>query len=895
MKVHNLGGSTPQAQSGMQRAADKWIGVTHLVSNAKPGDRININGENEYAFGSQTINGLQLVGTGSPQKTILSGGQLEFAGNSVLANCTIKCTRIAKTALAFRTVQPGSVLAVHNVLVEAPTRMRPAHPDVYIGKNTSVWAFGSALGRVLVDGGQLHVSPSSSAVDVSTVNGGTVVQVPEYGQIAPEGGPPANQAARQEAGVIDQAARQAIASGLQGRHLREAVKQAARQAPRQNRQAAPPPAPTKAAQPPNTQPTPTAQSRGLLPEPASVSPWASLLDTTKQAASAFLSQREASAGAQRPAASRSGMPQPSTPIGPIGHPGPQVHAGRALTWRAVDGHDWKTAISSQLEVGDTVYLEEGEYWLPGTMLNNIKILGTGAPDRTVLNIIDGSLQPGTGQSLSLSNLTIRSKAGSPAIANTVGRSMTLFNVVIDHPLGSDDKQMASVGTASGTTTMRNCEVRYDKYDGSGFVSVVSGGKLHAMNSDLGLLACSRGVAELENCSVSHVDVDKEGHVTVAHTLWLTKRGSTDTPAIATETGGSIAVGQVVTQEKTTPIKADSGSTINIGTFIAPEDSEATIEELEDATIHVGGNPDQIRRTSGDQSLTRKPSNRTIAEVLAELDNMIGQDEVKQQVRSLIALTELNKTRRDRGLTTGDSPITQHFIFAGPPGTGKTTIARIIGDVFRALGALKSGHVVEVDRSNLVGENFGSPGVLTTERLDEAMDGVLLVDEAYSLQQEGYQGGDAPGNEVIATILKRMEDDRDRLVVIATGYSEDMERFLDANPGLRDRFRSHITFTHYSADELVQIVLSMANSSGSRISDDAIQVLHAAMQDIERQGLNQSRTFGNGRFARNLVARAEQEQAVRLSQLPNPSNDDLTTLNDHDMKAALANEMRKLRP
>lgn len=862
MKVHNLGGSTPQAQGGMQRAAEKWIGVTSLVSAAKPGDRININVENEYAFGYQIINGLRIVGMGSPQKIVLSGGQLEFAGNSVLANCTIKCSRIGKSALAFRTVQPGSALEVHNVIVEAPTRLRPAHPDVYVGKGTAVWAYGSALGRVLVDGGRLHVSPSSSAVDVSTVNGGTVVQVPEYGQAAPHDSPAPNQGSQQQRGPEPQ------------------------------------PSPQQAPQPrqeTTTQPTPTAQSRGLLPEPASVSPWASLLDTTKQAASAFLSQREASAGAQRPAASRSGMPQPSTPIGPIGHPGPQVHAGRALTWRAVDGHDWKTAISSQLEVGDTVYLEEGEYWLPGTMLSNIKILGTGAPDRTVLNIIDGSLQPGTGHSLSLSNLTVRGKAGVPAIGNVEGRSMTLFNVVVDHPLGSDETQMAAVLVASGTTTMKNCEVRYDKYSGSGLVSVVSGGKLHATNSDLGFLNCSRGVAELENCNVSHVAVDKEGQVTVEHTLWLTKRGSTDSIAIRAETGGRIAVGQVVTQEKTTPIDADSGSTINIGTFIAPEDSEATIEELEDATIHVGGNPDQIRRTSGDQSLTRKPSNRTIAEVLAELDNMIGQDEVKQQVRSLIALTELNKTRRDRGLTTGDSPITQHFIFAGPPGTGKTTIARIIGDVFRALGALKSGHVVEVDRSKLVGENFGSPGVLTTERLDEAMDGVLLVDEAYSLQQEGYQGGDAPGNEVIATILKRMEDDRDRLVVIATGYSEDMERFLDANPGLRDRFRSHITFTHYSADELVQIVLSMANSSGSRIPDDAIQVLHAAMQDIERQGLNQSRTFGNGRFARNLVARAEQEQAMRLSQLPNQSNDDLTTLSGHDIAAALEAETRKLRP
>ena len=858
MKVHNLGGSTPQAQSGMRRTAEKWIGVTHLVSAAKPGDRININVENEYVFGSQTVNGLQIVGTGSPQKTILYGGQLEFTGNSVLANCTIKCTRIAKTALAFRTAQPGSVLAVHNVIVEAPTRMRPAHPDVYIGKHTSVWAYGSALGRVLVDGGQLHVSPSSTAVDVSTVNGGTVVQVPEYGQTAPHD----SAAANQRRGPAPQPPPQQVPqAGLET----------------------------------TTQPTPTVRSRGLLPEPESVSPWASLLDTTKQAASAFLGQKESSDGAPRPAASRSDTPQPSTPIGPIGHPGPLIIAGRAVTWRAVDGHDWNNAIRSQLEAGDTVQLEEGEYWIPGAMLNDIKFLGTSAPENTVLNVIDGFLEPATGRSLGLSNLTVRGKAGVPAIGNLQGLSIALYNVVLDHPLGWDEEQVPTIVVASGTTTMKNCTVRYDKHNLSDFVRVVSGGTLHATNSELGFLSCHRGVAELDNCSASMVLAESEGQVTVSRTLWLNSRGSADHRAITTDTGGRVVAGQVVTQEKTTSIAAVSGSTINIGAFIAPEGSEAITEELEDSTIHVGGNSDQIRRASGGQSMTRKPSNRTLDEVLAELDAMVGQDEVKAQVRALIAMTQLNKTRQERGLISSDASVTQHFIFAGPPGTGKTSIARIIGDIYQALGALKSGHVVEVDRSKLVGEHFGSPGALTTESIDEAMDGVLLVDEAYSLQQEGYQGGDAPGNEVIATILKRMEDDRDRLVVIATGYSEDMERFLDANPGLRDRFRSHITFAHYSANELVQIVLNMVNSSGSRISNDAMQLLHTAMQDIERQGFNQSRTFGNGRFARNLVARAEQEQAVRLSQLTNPSNDELTTLNDHDMQAALANEIRKLRP
>lgn len=857
MKVHNLGNLTSQQKGGVKRTAERWLAMPALVATAKPGDRINIVVEDEYSFGSQAVNGLQIIGNGSTQKIILSGGQIEFRGNSVLANCTIKCTRVATAALAFSTIEPGTTLAVHNVVVSAPTRLRPGHPDVHVGRGTSMWAYGSFLGQVVVDGGRLHMSPSSAAANVTAINGGVVVKVPEFGQSAPQDG---------------------VTVGQGGQQLREPSPQPA---PQQVPQPAPQPRQVQ-----DPQPVADAERRD------GPSNFSSLIESRKQA---WLGRKKAAAGPSRPETNRSHVPQPRAPIGTIGHPGPLVIAGRAVTWKTADGHDWKNAIISQLEAGDTVQLEEGEYWIPGTMLNNIKFLGTGAPEHTVINVIDGTLEPCIGQSLTFSNLTIRGKAGAPAIANRQGRSMALRNVIVDHPQGAEGAQTAAIVAASGTTTMKNCSVRYDKYNVSGFMKVDSGGTLHATSSDLGFLYCARGVAELDDCSAARIAAANEGQVSVPHTLWLTNRGAADLFAIATETGGRIAAGQVVTQEKTTPIKAESGSTINIGAFIAPEGSEATTEELEDATIHVGGNPDQIRRTSGDQSLTRTPSTRTLDEALAELDAMVGQDEVKAQVRAMIAMTQLKKTRQERGLTSGDAKITQHFIFAGPPGTGKTSIARIIGDIYRALGALESGHVVEVDRSKLVFSHYGESAQQTNERVDEATGGVLLVDEAYSLQQKGYTGGDAAGKEVIDALLKRMEDDRGQFVVIATGYTEDMEEFLDSNAGLRDRFQGHIAFAHYSADELVQIVLSMVNSSGSRLSNDAIQMLHAAMQDIERRGLTQSRTFGNGRFARNLVARAEQEQAVRLSQLSNPSDAELTTLNAHDMQAALASEMRKLRP
>ena len=193
---------------------------------------------------------------------------------------------------------------------------------------------------------------------------------------------------------------------------------------------------------------------------------------------------------------------------------------------------------------------------------------------------------------------------------------------------------------------------------------------------------------------------------------------------------------------------------------------------------------------------------TVEGAIAELDELIGLEPVKQQVRAIAAQLRVAKLRDTHGLTS--QPPTRHFVFTGPPGTGKTTVARILGRIFAALGLLVRPEVVEAHRADLVGEHLGSTAIKTNKLIDSAMGGVLFVDEAYSLNNVGYDGGDAFGTEAVQSLLKRAEDDRDRLVIVLAGYTDDMDRFLRSNPGLASRFSTRVTFPSYSPADLVQI-------------------------------------------------------------------------------------------
>jgi len=278
-----------------------------------------------------------------------------------------------------------------------------------------------------------------------------------------------------------------------------------------------------------------------------------------------------------------------------------------------------------------------------------------------------------------------------------------------------------------------------------------------------------------------------------------------------------------------------------------------------------------------QSRTRPDAG---SDALDELAGMIGLARVKTEIATLVQRLKVEAARREQGLPV--APISLHMVFAGPPGVGKTVVARLYGQVLRDLGVLEKGHLVETDRAGLVAGYVGQTALKTKERIAEALDGILFIDEAYALVARGGTQGDSFGQEAIDTLLKEMEDRRDRLVVIVAGYPEQMQEFLAANPGLPSRFTKTIRFDSYDAEELLAIMRATAWREGLRLTDEPDQAVRAFfVQARERPD------FGNARTARTLLERAREAQAVRLAPHLAGGGVDLTEVTANDIAAAIA--------
>ncbi|WP_055492927.1 AAA family ATPase [Streptomyces sp. TP-A0356] len=318
------------------------------------------------------------------------------------------------------------------------------------------------------------------------------------------------------------------------------------------------------------------------------------------------------------------------------------------------------------------------------------------------------------------------------------------------------------------------------------------------------------------------------------------------------------------------------------------DADGRDVKLSDPEPPPGGLPaqsDLVREKASvpAQPLPAGPTDPALLEeALAELERMVGLEPVKRQVKALSAQLNMARLRAGQGLPV--QPPKRHFVFSGPSGTGKTTVARILGRVFYALGLLGGDHLVEAQRADLVGEYLGQTAVKANELIDSAIGGVLFVDEAYSLSNSGYGKGDAYGDEALQVLLKRAEDNRDHLVVILAGYPEGMDRLLAANPGLSSRFTTRVDFPSYRPLELTAIGEVLAAENGDVWDEEALEELRSIAGHVVNQGWIDE--LGNGRFLRTLYEKSCAYRDLRLSGYPGvPTRDDLSTLRLPDLMQA----------
>ena len=267
---------------------------------------------------------------------------------------------------------------------------------------------------------------------------------------------------------------------------------------------------------------------------------------------------------------------------------------------------------------------------------------------------------------------------------------------------------------------------------------------------------------------------------------------------------------------------------------------------------------------------------TFEQLMEELNSLVGLQSVKQDLTNLINLVKIRKLRESRGMKQPD--ITLHLVFSGNPGTGKTTVARLLAKIYKNLGVVSQGQLIEVDRSNLVAGYIGQTAVQTAEIVESAIGGILFIDEAYTL----VKGGDEKdfGQEAIDTLLKMMEDNRDDLIVIVAGYTDKMEEFVNSNPGLKSRFNKYIFFNDYSGKELTKIYNSMAKKQEYVPDKEAAKCIE---EYLTKRAKAHEENFANAREARNYLERCIERQATRIVEIEDISDDDLKTLRVEDVK------------
>lgn len=297
-------------------------------------------------------------------------------------------------------------------------------------------------------------------------------------------------------------------------------------------------------------------------------------------------------------------------------------------------------------------------------------------------------------------------------------------------------------------------------------------------------------------------------------------------------------------------------------------------------------PDGEQAKAAQHAAKKEEREKTLDELMAELDSLIGLDGVKREVRSLINLIKVRKLRKQHDLKVMDMSF--HMVFTGNPGTGKTTVARLVAKIYKQLGFLSQGQLIETDRSGLVAGYVGQTAGKVTEVVKSALGGILFIDEAYALARKGMDNDF--GREAIDTLVKLMEDNRDDLVVIVAGYTDEMHDFLTSNPGLISRFNKYIDFPDYTDDELMDILAMNAKKQGYTIAEDANAIVHDMLESMT---VGERMDFGNARGMRNTLEKLVQEQANRIAGLEGEiTRDMLLEITAQDAQIAIRGEEKK---
>lgn len=311
-------------------------------------------------------------------------------------------------------------------------------------------------------------------------------------------------------------------------------------------------------------------------------------------------------------------------------------------------------------------------------------------------------------------------------------------------------------------------------------------------------------------------------------------------------------------------------------LLAPSIDDDQINDQDKEKFSLKKSILKLTETDNDTHLIQKERDIKINQNEYNLENLTGLSGIKNEVRTLINLIEFQKKRSENQLS--NSSISYHLVFTGSPGTGKTTVARIIANIYKEHGILKQGHLIETDRSGLIAEYLGQTAIKVNKIVDSALDGILFIDEAYSI---AGKNSDDYGKEAVATLIKRIEDDRDRLVVILAGYKDEMQEFIETNPGFKSRFNKYIHFEDYTPEELLEIFKKLCKKDSYTLHPDAKSKLFYLIKDTYDK---RDRNFGNGRFVRNLFERTIANLANRVAKIENISKQELTEIKSEDISS-----------